>query len=140
MTPVCRPTPSVRFMPMSETWLTATHALHGTILELGSIFTPGPKLANPPKRSLVAHVQKNYLPLLAQGAKNGNCFPPTGGAAYILRSKDRGLSPRSGKKRLSRFLLIGAQRSLLVSMYRFAIQLTYPGSRTFQRNHQRWAT
>ena len=59
MTLVCRPTPFVRFMPMSETWLKATHALHGAILEHGSIFTPGPLPGNPPKRYLVENVHKN---------------------------------------------------------------------------------
>ena len=59
MTLVCRPTPTVRFMPMSELALKATHALHGTVSERGSIFTPGPAPGNPPKRYLVANVQKN---------------------------------------------------------------------------------
>ncbi len=30
MTQVCRPTPHVRFMHMSEAWLKATHVSHGT--------------------------------------------------------------------------------------------------------------
>jgi hypothetical protein len=61
MTLVCRPTPTVRFMSMSELALKATHALHGTTDERGSIFTPNPAPGNPPKRSLVAIVQKSCL-------------------------------------------------------------------------------
>jgi hypothetical protein len=73
MTPVCRPTPFVRFMPMSETRAQkSTHALHGTTLAHGSIFTSGPTPENPPKRSSVENVQKNYLSLLSEPAKSGN--------------------------------------------------------------------
>jgi hypothetical protein len=58
------------------------------MFERGSIFTSGPVRENPPKRYVVENVHsKNYLSLLAQGAKNGNCSPPAGGAAYIPRSK-----------------------------------------------------
>jgi hypothetical protein len=47
MTPVCRPIPLVRFMPMSEAKLKTTHALHGTICSHGSVFTSGPSPENP---------------------------------------------------------------------------------------------
>ena len=47
MTPVCRPIPIVRFMPMSEAKLKTTHALHGTICSHGSVFTSGPSPENP---------------------------------------------------------------------------------------------
>ena len=59
LTLVCRPIPLVRFMPMSELALKATHALHGTVSEHGSIFPPGPVPGNLPKRYLVENVQKN---------------------------------------------------------------------------------
>jgi hypothetical protein len=39
--------------------LKATDVSHGTTLEHGSIFTSGPTPENPPKRYLVANVQKN---------------------------------------------------------------------------------
>jgi hypothetical protein len=98
MTLVCRPTPFVRFIHKSRALLNTTDVSYGTIFERGSIFTSGPVPENPPKRFLVENVHsKNYLSLLAQGAKNGNCFPPAGSAAYIPGSNDRGLSPRFGK-------------------------------------------
>jgi hypothetical protein len=71
MTLVCRPTPIVRFMHMSETWLKATHVSHGTTFELGSIFTSGPAPGNQPKCYTVENVQKNYIPILALDTKNG---------------------------------------------------------------------
>ena len=42
MTQVCRPTPTVRFMPMSELALKAIHGLHGTTDAHGNIFTGFP--------------------------------------------------------------------------------------------------
>ena len=75
----------------------AIHALHGTILEHGSTFTLCPKPANPPKGYLVENVQKNYVRILVQGAKNGECFPPAGGAASIPRSLRPGKFAQSGK-------------------------------------------
>jgi len=78
--------------------LKTTDVSCGTIVERGSIFTSGSEPENPPKRYLVKNVHsKNYLSLLAQSAKNGNCFPEASGSAYIPRSKDRCLSPRFGK-------------------------------------------
>jgi hypothetical protein len=44
--------------------LKATSVWHGTVFELGSIFTPGPVPENPPKCYAVENVQKNYLSLL----------------------------------------------------------------------------
>jgi hypothetical protein len=55
--------------------LKATHALHGTTEERGSIFTPGPMPENPPKRYLVANVQQNYLSLLFERNTSGNVDP-----------------------------------------------------------------
>jgi len=72
MTLVCRPTPLVRFMHSSETQLKATSVSHGTICELGSIFTSGPAPENPPKCYAVDNVQKNYSPFLLHGWKSGN--------------------------------------------------------------------
>jgi hypothetical protein len=44
--------------------LKTTDVSYGTIVERGSIFTPGPVPENPPKRYLVENVQENYLSLL----------------------------------------------------------------------------
>jgi hypothetical protein len=49
---------------MSELALKATHALHVTTLEHGSIFTSGPMPENPPKRYFVENVQMNYHSIL----------------------------------------------------------------------------
>jgi hypothetical protein len=51
-------------MPMSELALKTTHALHGTTLEHGSIFTSGPMPENPLKRYFVENVQMNYHSVL----------------------------------------------------------------------------
>jgi hypothetical protein len=72
MTLVCRPTPIVRFMPMSETRLKATHALHDTIRSRGSVFTHDPLSRNPPEHNVVSNVQKNSLYLLFGSDKSGN--------------------------------------------------------------------
>jgi RNA polymerase sigma-70 factor (ECF subfamily) len=49
--------------------LTATSVSHGTIYEVGNIFTPDPSSGNPPKCSLVANVQKNYQAILCSRRK-----------------------------------------------------------------------
>jgi hypothetical protein len=69
---VCRPTPIVRFMHGSELALKTTAVSHGTACERGSIFTPDPLSGNPPKRYLIANVQKNYVPILLVVRKSGN--------------------------------------------------------------------
>jgi hypothetical protein len=56
MTQVCRPTPFVRFMHSSETWLKTTPVSHGTTLEHGSIFTSDPTPENPTKGYFVEKV------------------------------------------------------------------------------------
>jgi hypothetical protein len=38
--------------------------------------------------------KKNYIALLAQGAKNGKCFPEASGAASIPSPKGQGFTPR----------------------------------------------
>jgi hypothetical protein len=52
-------------------------------LENGSIFTSGPTPENPPKRYLVANVQKNYLGILFAATKSGNEQFACGRAPFI---------------------------------------------------------
>jgi hypothetical protein len=77
--------------PHQRALIKATDVSDGTALEHGSIFTHSPVLWNPPKRQLVAHVQKNYLSLLSVTAKNGNARngQPEGSAAFSHGAKAR---------------------------------------------------
>jgi hypothetical protein len=98
MTLVCRPTPFVRFIHTSEHCSKQLMYRMARFLNAVAFLPLALCQRTRPKRYLVENVHsKNYLSLLAQGAKNGNCFPPAGGAAYIPSSKDRGLWPRFGK-------------------------------------------
>ncbi len=69
MTLVCRPTPIVRFMHMSETRLKATHVSHGT-QNIGTLvlLPEGTIYLGTPKHYLVVSVQEN-MHILAQGFK-----------------------------------------------------------------------
>jgi hypothetical protein len=101
MTPVCRPTPFGRVHVHERAVAQkSTHALHGTTLTHGSIFTSSPRPENPPKRYAVENVQKNYLSLLSEAAKSGNadnCLPACS-AAFIPVAPRLGLSPQTGKR------------------------------------------
>ena len=110
---MCRPTPfggvHVHERAVAQK---STHALHGTTLAHASIFPSGPEPANPPKRSAVANVQKNYLSLLSEAALSGNADNCLRGEASRLSSPwlcARGLSPRSGNARTSAPLRHGRQ-------------------------------
>jgi hypothetical protein len=69
MTLVCRPTPIVRFMHMSETRLKATHVSHGT-QNIGTLvlLPEGTIYLGTPKHYLVVSVQEN-MHILAQEFK-----------------------------------------------------------------------
>jgi hypothetical protein len=96
MTPVCRPTPIVRFMPMSELALKATHALHGTLCSHGRVFTSGPSPENPYTLQL-ATCKRTLSQFFLSRTKVEMKGLPIGSAAFIPRRERRGLSPRFGK-------------------------------------------
>ncbi len=97
MTPVCRPTPTVRFNHMSETcskqlmyWLAR---LTKTVVFLPTALRRGTR------RNAIRFetCNKNCVSILIQGARNVNGFPEVSGAAFIPLHQCRGLPPRVGK-------------------------------------------
>jgi hypothetical protein len=88
---VCRPTPIVRCMPMSETSSKTTHALHGTIGRTVSFL---PATLRGGTRTIFTCVRARELLIHSFCRVHKWKWRPLRGAAFIPMAEARGLSPR----------------------------------------------